>query len=974
MKKLYTKVTAVVMAAVVMLTATSVNPLPAEAGNLPETDLEGKWDYGFDANLLSSEAEGAQNVQHLDDYFNVYQFGKPDSAETSVAKKGPVKPSDNNPDSWNSAFSYFTTARHGDWARGGLKATSVENENKSCDKSGYTTLTYKVDTMKDFEAEFEIFPGGYDQILGLTFGAGDPQVFPITLDGNTNNDTGVGIYLTNRTGDDGGTLYVYGAIDSSESAVETTLQYSGQWGNETNYIADYTKSVQGSRFVNAWYFSKGAEIEYKEVSRETPTYKIHVKVSDGKLTITDVGTLSRGNTMTIPLTDKYKGGYVSLYTNTTHYGAFKSFRIKKNSDADKSWYYNFTGSGWNDPERYFTSYFFENAEAEPEAGSVWNGDNIQWFWSDSNTDNPIIPGLHWAFRWSCQDFLRPRHMANTGGAPRYTLATLKERKVQNVEAALGYVTNYTGYGMMIAPEGKVASLENGGIQLYVNGDGSIVISGAIDSTDATWNGEMNKCTVGSNGNSVTGPAYSGYVKPIYESGKDEQNKTSYVLRAKVENGRVTASVEGFEGELSVKLSSNYKGGAFSLFSTGCDQGGIIGCNVIKLEDTKPVEVNATATWELSSDYVAVTLSSDVDGANLTGTIAYDTEKFEYVTELLKEDDMHLNGKTGSASVGSLAFNVAGEKEGDLVTYLFRQITPGLLDVRDFTLNISNAVSTTVLVRGDADANKKVDVKDLVCYKKGKSVTTANMIEINDSADMRKALLGIGTEEYKLAGKKALFLGDSICEAVGDSPSKFGWSGRVGALYGMNTTSVGHGGWMLADHKVNGSYQYGQKPIAGQLDEVTDVASYDYVILQGGVNDVWHSSANPECVIEIGQVTPDGQMSNFNTNTVCGALENLIATAKEKAPDAKIAYIINFKCNEEEGVPAGFHGIGSMVNYVNAAKEVCKKWNVPCLNLYEDETFKEEFNILNHTTDGVHPNAAGYDILVRYIGPWMEELE
>lgn len=964
MKKIYTKVTAIALTAVMAFTAFQIGGIPTEAGNLSGEDL-GDWDYGFEANLLTN------GVDYLDDYFDVYQFEKPDTAEKAIAKVGPVKPSDHNPDSWNDSEAYFTTNRYGTSARGGLKPTSVLNvSNITTNTSGYTTLTYKKDTMKEFEAEFEIFPGDTDTITGFTFGAGKPGVFPITLDGNFNNDTGVGIYLTSN-----GVLYVYGAIDSSKENVQTGLTFSSQWENETlSYPLGqaYSNSVKGARFIDAWYFSGEASTP-AEVSASAKTYKIHIEVADGKLTIRETGDYTKGNYITIPLTENYHGGYVSLYANGYQNGAFDSFKIKKNSDADIVWDYNFTNDAWNAPDQSFSSYAIDTAAGTAVEGTLTD----QWFWKPGEG---TVPGQAWQFYWDCCNFMRPRHLSvKVNEIPtKYTLATLNGESVQNVEAMVEYVISNTGYGMMLAPKGQVADFFNGGISLYVNGNGGIEISGAIDGSDVTWSGTGEPVITG-NGNKVTGPAQDGYKQPTYGSDdmsaeeRAKQNQTSYILQVKVADGRVTASVNGFEGELSVKLASNYVGGAFSLFSTGCDQGGFIGCNVKKLEDTKPVDVNATAIWGLSDNYVAVALSSDVDAGKLEGTITFDKTKYEYIAELLTEENLRQNmNKTVSVEEETLKFSVTGNKAGKLVTYLFRQITPDALDVNDFGLTVNSAVSTVVLVRGDANDNKKVEVKDLIRYMKGTEVAQNNMIEINDASAMRKTLVGIGTADYVLAGKKALFLGDSIGYGAMDVKPQFGWGGRMEALYGMDSTVAAHSGWMLADHKA--AQTNGQYPIVNQFGEVEEVSSYEYVILQGGVNDVWHSTDS--CPISIGEVQAD-KWNDFNTDTVCGALENLIATAKEKAPNAKIAYIINFKCNEvkgAEGVPASFHGIGSMKNYVEAAKSVCKKWNIPCLNLYENETFNTEFNLINHTTDGVHPNSTGYDILARYIGPWMEELK
>ncbi len=898
---------------------------------------EKQWDDGFEAELFGT------SVDYLDEVFDVYQYTKPQSSDETGSKVGPVKPTTTDPNSWEGRMSYFTTGHYGGYSRGGLKPTSVPGG----DNNGYTMLTYNKGNMANFEAEYEFYGNAY---MGLTFG-GETGKFQITQDGDNSNDTAAALCMEANGG-----LCVYGAIDTNNVTVSEGVSAAPitTW---THPCASNTANV----WVDGLTGTDKISDNEADLTETSETFTVCVKVQDGVLTVYEKNHADR--VVSINLSENYQSGPVSLFHTNTQQGAFKSFYIRGNI----AWDYNFTETAGNEPERYFTSYAIDPATGTTVEGALFD----QWF---RNED--AVNGQHWIFRWDCKNFMRPRHM---GSANQYTLATLRGESVQNVEAMVEYATSWTHYGVMLAPKGQAADSNNGGVSVYVNGDGSIAISGAIDSSTAAWTGTGNvNCE---NENMVTGPARARYIQPTDNQSLDgevraKQNQTSYVLQVKVADGSVIASVKGCDGELSVKLASTYVGGAFSLFSTGCDQGGFIGCNVKKLEDTNPAEINASAVWELSDNYVTVALSSDVAASKLEGTITFDKTKYEYVTELLTEDDLHYNvNKTASVDEQTLKFSVIGNHAGKLVTYLFHQITPGALDVNEFHLEVSNAVSTTVLVRGDANNDKRVEAKDLVHYMRNTDIAQANMIEIENSSKMRQTLVGIGTEDYVLAGKKALFLGDSIAYGANDADKRSGWSGRMDALYGMNNKNVAVSGWMLADHKVKDNennlvYQNGQKPIVQQLDNITleEGGSYDYVILHGGVNDIWHSKDNLSCAISIGTVTSQEQTEGFDTTTVCGALEDLIVKAREKAPNAKIAYIINFDISDK---------IGDMNEYASRVKEVCVKWDVPYLDLHSNRDLNGmKFGTAGngYTMDGVHPNLKGYDTLVRYIGPWMEELK
>ena len=118
------------------------------------------------------------------------------------------------------------------------------------------------------------------------------------------------------------------------------------------------------------------------------------------------------------------------------------------------------------------------------------------------------------------------------------------------------------------------------------------------------------------------------------------------------------------------------------------------------------------------------------------------------------------------------------------------------------------------------------------------------------------------------------------------------------------------------------------------------------------------SAHP---ISFGEITADG--TDFDTSTICGAIEELIVKTKAKFPNATVGYIIN----NEFGATAD-----DMTKYINAVKKACDKHGIAYVELYNDEYVKANFTA-EHLPDTLHPNAAGYDILSKVIADWMETL-
>lgn len=219
-----------------------------------------------------------------------------------------------------------------------------------------------------------------------------------------------------------------------------------------------------------------------------------------------------------------------------------------------------------------------------------------------------------------------------------------------------------------------------------------------------------------------------------------------------------------------------------------------------------------------------------------------------------------------------------------------------------------------------------------------------------------------SEEDPLAGKSALFVGDSVCEALCEwsngrwpyGKDIVGWAGRV--IYGHDMTgkNLGRSGASLSDCRG------ANRVIAQLVQEKNNV--YDYVIMHGGANDAWDSAP-------VGEMT-EGFDQPFDLTTFAGGLEEMFQYAKETFPDAQLGFIINFQ------IPKGTYGrLSDMSEYMDLAVQICDKWEIPYLDLYHDEAFNEELKVTTNTYlhDYIHPNGEGYDVIAPYVDAWMLEV-
>lgn len=193
-------------------------------------------------------------------------------------------------------------------------------------------------------------------------------------------------------------------------------------------------------------------------------------------------------------------------------------------------------------------------------------------------------------------------------------------------------------------------------------------------------------------------------------------------------------------------------------------------------------------------------------------------------------------------------------------------------------------------------------------------------------------------------QKALYLGDSVCFGDKDTNRGSAWCGRIEQNLGIKGTNAGVCGWYLSNKGAQIVTEFGR----------TTKDNFGYIILQGGLNDILSGKG------VIGEVTPEGT-TKFDASTVAGSLENLFKTAKEEYPHAKIGFVM-FRCS--------LISQSSWEPFKKVAVEACEKWDIPYIDLEATSGFNSEYNANIHLADGVHPNAAGYDVIAKYIGNWM----
>ena len=222
----------------------------------------------------------------------------------------------------------------------------------------------------------------------------------------------------------------------------------------------------------------------------------------------------------------------------------------------------------------------------------------------------------------------------------------------------------------------------------------------------------------------------------------------------------------------------------------------------------------------------------------------------------------------------------------------------------------------------------------------------------------------------LDGKTIVFVGDSITAGFVQEqglPNYGQRNGYVEMLQKKYPKAVFKN--LAVGGATVGHYEGEPTPcVAEQINNaIRQYPNADYIIVQGGVNDTWLSSKVP-----LGEMS-SGYAASLNEGAFCGALESIFKKAQTQWIGKKIGFLTTHK------IPSA----PSLGNYMDKAREICKKWSVPYLDLYNLSTLNyaiaEVKSNLSYKTadhpngDGTHPNVKGYEALTPKIESWLLEL-
>lgn len=188
--------------------------------------------------------------------------------------------------------------------------------------------------------------------------------------------------------------------------------------------------------------------------------------------------------------------------------------------------------------------------------------------------------------------------------------------------------------------------------------------------------------------------------------------------------------------------------------------------------------------------------------------------------------------------------------------------------------------------------------------------------------------------HPLAGTKIFYLGSSITYGYASGGVAFGEI--INKISGNPFAKEAVSGTTLVD---NGSSSYVQR-----LKNLNFAEKPDFLVVQLSTNDF--SQGKP-----VGAVQNGTSSSGFDTSTISGAIQYIIAYAKEQCPAVKVVFYT--------GAVKGSWGYRSAYeNYINGDfKTICEKWKLDPLDIFHSDYKNYSF----YWNDDIHPTIQGYSV-------------
>lgn len=184
----------------------------------------------------------------------------------------------------------------------------------------------------------------------------------------------------------------------------------------------------------------------------------------------------------------------------------------------------------------------------------------------------------------------------------------------------------------------------------------------------------------------------------------------------------------------------------------------------------------------------------------------------------------------------------------------------------------------------------------------------------------------------LKGKNLLFLGSSV--TYGSNSLGVSMADYIGKIDGCNVVKEAVSGTTLAASRKNSYVE--------RLLKIDKNQQFDAIVVQLSTNDATQK-------IELGDISSSGSIDDFDTNTVLGAIEYIIAYCQDTWNCPVIFYT---------GTKYDSKNYEAMVD---ALQKIQEKWGIEIIDLWNDAEMNavSEEDYALYMANEIHPTQAGY---------------
>ncbi|MBR6708638.1 MAG: SGNH/GDSL hydrolase family protein [Clostridia bacterium] len=216
---------------------------------------------------------------------------------------------------------------------------------------------------------------------------------------------------------------------------------------------------------------------------------------------------------------------------------------------------------------------------------------------------------------------------------------------------------------------------------------------------------------------------------------------------------------------------------------------------------------------------------------------------------------------------------------------------------------------------------------------------------------------VSKENSSWRNKNVVFVGDSLTVGVGTTKPYHSYLDDMHVFKSVRALGVGGSCFSFQS-------DYGAKnsPLVGRY---SSIPSADLIVIFMGTNDYGHE-------------TPLGTIADTSDVSFCGALNVVITGIRQNHPDSKIIFATplhryGFGTSKISGKPFTSDSLPNgrghtLEDYVNAIKAICEKNKLPVIDLFNLCPLNPEKpeDKRQYFPDGLHPNAAGHEIIAQTI--------